>query len=977
MLHKRLENNLKSPSVAVTNQKGTAQGKSMPAIPVLQKKDELSARELPIPESLAPAQKKQNNTGLPDNLKSGVENLSGIDISDVKVHYNSSQPAQLNALAYAQGTDIHIGPGQEKHLPHEAWHAVQQKQGRVQPTRQMKQGVPVNDDKGLETEADVMGAKAFNFSGQEQISDTRESRTVSNVAQLLTGFEAESTIPIYDTTNNGESYVNPDHSNGWDPSIGHFLFSGLKYGLNYGYDREKHFHMSADHNELKGPHNKLFSLLLMHGLLKDGAPFRDMSNLEYISTARDELDPQFNDLFNEDTQLVKAHLERTLSTAQSDKPEEVQDTGGAVLTGIPYKAIIDWVKQNNVDPGLFEQALQELKKMITNKLYIQQTTGVLPEDIPALYKSAIKSMKGSSPKGNIMAIVMELSNSIGENAFEIGKIDDEDFKEHKGAVNGFMVYLATHLLVDSLSITNIINEGSTDKNLFPYFPKVPLSTAFNALPKKVHKPEVWEKLVDSLLGEADKYNGEFFVKEVGLKLKTDLTHTGIFENPLELNMDDKTDKFSYTESKNKPKTKEKLGKMVTGEEVHIGIEKNLDNLDEPDKRVFGKTQQKAIPVEDRFFGAKFKEDIDVNNFTDALWQTTKESQDRHLSHLTKSKDDEENIIEKTDKKLATEKRISEKTDVLQKKIDLLNEEIKSCENNIISSGKNIESCKTKLDLHIITDNEIGGKLIQLEDIQQKMTSLGKSVLPLNKQFKENIITQEVFDKNTDVINYRLLLKEKNEILLLYEVDTIQALNKKSIVNKQRIDFYKGLIKTNEQQIIEAKQQGILYNDIKEQLQTLLKKTEELPEDNEEKEKHLDARNLKAQALLNSTVNKLGVDDQPLSFEGIIEKIKKDNRFQETTHVISYAEKFDLKRIPDEDGNKELIKKLLKDSKQTGKVVLRLETEMKNQYGSTGINKTLIVYLEEATKLKNYASEMVEASKKYPETKIEKVIENVN
>lgn len=35
---------------------------------------------------------------------------------------------------YSQGTDIHIGPGQEKHLPHEAWHVVQQKQGRVKPT---------------------------------------------------------------------------------------------------------------------------------------------------------------------------------------------------------------------------------------------------------------------------------------------------------------------------------------------------------------------------------------------------------------------------------------------------------------------------------------------------------------------------------------------------------------------------------------------------------------------------------------------------------------------------------------------------------------------------------------------------------------------------------------------------------------------------------------------------------------------------
>lgn len=107
-----------------------------------------------------PAQLKANNTGMPDNLKSGIENLSGMDMSDVKVHYNSSQPAQLSALAYAQGNDIHVGPGQEKHLPHEAWHVVQQRQGRVEPTMQMKESIPVNDDPGLEREADVMGQKA-------------------------------------------------------------------------------------------------------------------------------------------------------------------------------------------------------------------------------------------------------------------------------------------------------------------------------------------------------------------------------------------------------------------------------------------------------------------------------------------------------------------------------------------------------------------------------------------------------------------------------------------------------------------------------------------------------------------------------------------------------------------------------------------------------------------------------------------------
>ena len=108
---------------------------------------------------------KPNNTGLPDPLKSGIEALSGLSMDNVNVHYNSSQPAQLNALAYAKGTDIHIAPGQEQHLPHEAWHVVQQAQGRVKPTMQMKGGVPVNDDQSLEREADVMGARALQVAG--------------------------------------------------------------------------------------------------------------------------------------------------------------------------------------------------------------------------------------------------------------------------------------------------------------------------------------------------------------------------------------------------------------------------------------------------------------------------------------------------------------------------------------------------------------------------------------------------------------------------------------------------------------------------------------------------------------------------------------------------------------------------------------------------------------------------------------------
>ncbi|MFZ6721620.1 DUF4135 domain-containing protein [Undibacterium sp. Ji49W] len=109
----------------------------------------------------SPSVARPNNTGLPNQLKAGIESLSGMRMDHVKVNYNSGKPAQLNAHAYAQGSEIHVAPGQERHVPHEAWHVVQQAQGRVRPTMQMKQGIPVNDDAGLETEADVMGAKAL------------------------------------------------------------------------------------------------------------------------------------------------------------------------------------------------------------------------------------------------------------------------------------------------------------------------------------------------------------------------------------------------------------------------------------------------------------------------------------------------------------------------------------------------------------------------------------------------------------------------------------------------------------------------------------------------------------------------------------------------------------------------------------------------------------------------------------------------
>ncbi len=135
-------------------------------------------------------QKKENQTGLPDKLKSGIESLSGYSMDDVRVHYNSNKPAQLQAHAYAQGNEIHIASGQSKYLPHEAWHVVQQKQGRVKTTTQLKGKVNINDDISLEREADIMGEKASKLYTSENITSKQVSTSNSTIQK------ASSNAPI-------------------------------------------------------------------------------------------------------------------------------------------------------------------------------------------------------------------------------------------------------------------------------------------------------------------------------------------------------------------------------------------------------------------------------------------------------------------------------------------------------------------------------------------------------------------------------------------------------------------------------------------------------------------------------------------------------------------------------------------------------------------------------------------------------------
>lgn len=120
--------------------------------------------------NIAPFQMKKSSSssnGLPEDVRGKMENAFQTDFSTVNIQKDSQQATDVGALAYTQGNDIHFAPGQfnpstqggQELIGHELTHVVQQRNGQVKPTTAVN-GMPVNDNHGLEAEADTLGKKA-------------------------------------------------------------------------------------------------------------------------------------------------------------------------------------------------------------------------------------------------------------------------------------------------------------------------------------------------------------------------------------------------------------------------------------------------------------------------------------------------------------------------------------------------------------------------------------------------------------------------------------------------------------------------------------------------------------------------------------------------------------------------------------------------------------------------------------------------
>lgn len=148
--------------------RAAASESSQSEVEQLKGKQTLSPPSLSFNGENPPANNNPNNTPiqrkLPEEVQGHMESSFGTSFADVNIHTDSQEATNVNALAFTQGNNIHFAPGQFKPntsagkelIGHELTHVVQQRAGKVQPTTSVN-GKAVNDDTGLEAEADQMG----------------------------------------------------------------------------------------------------------------------------------------------------------------------------------------------------------------------------------------------------------------------------------------------------------------------------------------------------------------------------------------------------------------------------------------------------------------------------------------------------------------------------------------------------------------------------------------------------------------------------------------------------------------------------------------------------------------------------------------------------------------------------------------------------------------------------------------------------
>lgn len=113
-----------------------------------------------------------NQSGLTDHVRQGMEEAIGGDFSSVQFVTDSQKAVEVGALPLHREKRLNLLPDNLNRsqtaglelIGHELTHVDQQDKGHVEPTLEIG-GMPVNDDKSKEVEADNKGREAARLGG--------------------------------------------------------------------------------------------------------------------------------------------------------------------------------------------------------------------------------------------------------------------------------------------------------------------------------------------------------------------------------------------------------------------------------------------------------------------------------------------------------------------------------------------------------------------------------------------------------------------------------------------------------------------------------------------------------------------------------------------------------------------------------------------------------------------------------------------
>jgi len=422
---------------------------------------------------------------LPGGLTAGIQAMSGVDLSDVRVRTNSPKPARINAFAYARGNEIHLAPGQQRHLPHEAWHIVQQRQGRVRPTIQAK-GALINDSRSLEGEADKMGALAQQLGGQSSNpnasrefavnpanADASSVRPIpsaagrqSNTIQRAIGIEIEVPVPVDDLTHTEVEDIKDEVENANKATVPQTIYNHKVAAFQktrqvpYGTVKGSHngFHVDVDHEARV----KSVDPLNAGWPLREGGQDSIMEivtekadTLSEFNTTMDHVDQFVKDV-DTNTDGLKLHWENAFGNGVNLGPLDYFDRGIAN----DKRPNHNWQGSVQVNIGIDVREYASLAKWYAKSTYADPKRASSAEQ--AIYRKSQENILEAVnvARDQVKSIMKDLS---GDKKKDMGNLR---------GIRGWLTHLALYLIGGRSGVP-----GTTVKNLTPILLKSPQDIA--------------------------------------------------------------------------------------------------------------------------------------------------------------------------------------------------------------------------------------------------------------------------------------------------------------------------------------------------------------------------------------------------------------------------------------------------------------------------------------------------------------------